>query len=395
MGLLKILFIILFISSYPLGEVTRRTFGDLAVSAIDVNVGLIILAWISTKILNKKKIKGELLKPICIFIFVMILSLLVNINKFTFIQLGISASYILRWVFYVALYFVVKDLDINFKKKLPYFMLGSGLLIILFGFIQYFFYPDLRNLRYLGWDEHLYRMFSSFLDPNFAGTFFVLYFLFAFTFFQKLKANKYKYLLICILILGSISILLTFSRSAYIMFLIGIGNLLIIKGQTKKLLFFIAIFALSLFLVPKLVLKSEGTNILRTASGEARLDSVNNALTIFKDNPILGVGFDSYRYAQKRYGFINENKGLIHSAAGTDNSFLFVLATTGVVGFLSFMYFLYKLIKLSSLKIKNSFALVLFASVISLSVNSFFINSLFFPQIMLWIWILAGLTEST
>ena len=57
-------------------------------------------------------------------------------------------------------------------------MLISGSLIVLLGFIQLMFYPALRNLYYLGWDEHLYRMFSTFLDPNFAGAFFVLFTLF-------------------------------------------------------------------------------------------------------------------------------------------------------------------------------------------------------------------------
>ena len=87
---------------------------------------------------------------------------------------------------------------------------------------------------------------------------------------------------------------------------------------------------------------------------------------------------------------------LVHSAAGTDNSFLFILATSGLIGLTAFLYFLYKVVSLSSSKLKkNYFSLVLFASIISLAINSLFINSLFFPQIMLWIWILAGLTEST
>lgn len=396
MGVLKVLFITLLLVFLPLGEITRITFGDGALTFIDIAVGAIALIWVCSKIINGERVNGKLFKAISIFILLLILSLVFNIGKLNALQIGVSASYILRWIAYASIYFIVKDLDVNFKKSLPYFMLVSGLLIILGGFMQYFLYSDLRNLRYLGWDEHLYRMFSSFFDPNFAGAFFVLFFLFIFIFFQKFKTEKYRYLLIIILILSLISILLTFSRSTYLMFLIGISSLLFVKGETKKLLFILTVFALGIFLVSKIVLKSEGTNLLRVASGEARLNSVNNALTILKDHPILGVGFDTYRYTQRRYGFINESKGLIHSAAGTDNSFLFVLVTTGVIGFISFIFLIYKIINLSRLKIKdNYFAVVLFASIISVSVDSFFINSLFFPQIMLWIWMLVGLTEST
>lgn len=398
MGLLKVLFITLLLVFYPLGEITRIIFGDAAITFIDITVGLISAVWLFLKFLNHKKINGYLLKPILIFISILILSLFVNFNELNHYQILISASYVLRWVIYVSIYFVIKDLNLNFKKVIPYFMLVSGLFIILGGFMQYFLYPDLRNWRYLGWDEHLFRMFTwTFLDPNFAGTFFALYFLFVFEFFQNIKRKtNYKYILLAILVISFISILLTFSRSAYLMFIIGISSLLIVKKQVKLLFLILIVFSLNVFVLSKSVLKSEGTNILRTASGEARLDSINKAVTIFKNNPILGVGFDSYRYAQGRYGFINEDKGLIHSAAGTDNSFLFVLVTTGIIGFLGFLYLLYKIINLVNFKIKtNYFSLILFASIISLSVNSFFINSLFFPQIMLWVWILAGLTEST
>ena len=398
MDLLKVLSITLLLVFYPLGEITRITIGDAAVTFIDIAVGSIVIIWVFYKALNKQKIRGQLLKPILIFISILILSLIVNANKLSISQILISASYILRWVVYVSMYFVIKDLDLNFKRGLPYFMLTGGALIIIGGIIQYFLYPDLRNLYYLGWDEHLYRMFTwTFLDPNFAGAFFVLYFLFVFEFFGNLKKKtNYKYILIGILALSLISIILTFSRSAYLMFFVGISSLLVIKKQIKLLIIIVMISALGFLVVSKATLKSEGTNLLRSASGEARLDSMNNAITIFKDKPILGVGFNSYRYVQREYGFVKEDKMLVHSAAGTDNSFLFILATSGLIGLTAFLYFLYKVVSLSSSKLKkNYFSLVLFASIISLAINSLFINSLFFPQIMLWIWILAGLTEST
>lgn len=395
MGLLRVLFITLLLVFYPLGEITRITFGEAAVTLIDITTGLIVFVWLFTKISSGEKLCGKLLKPIVIFISILALSLIFNSTKLNPTQIAVSASYILRWGMYASMYFVVKDLDFNFKKGLPYFMLASGFLIIIGGFIQYFIYPDLRNLYYLGWDEHLYRMFSSFLDPNFAGAFFVLYFLFVLVFFQKIKLKNYRYVLITILILSLVSILLTFSRSAYIMFFVGVLSLMSIKKQ-RKLFFLIVIFSVGIFLTSKMVFKSEGTNLLRTASGNARLDSIGNAVVIFKDNPIFGVGFNSYRYAQKRYGFINEDKRLIHSGAGTDNSFLFILATTGIVGFLGFLYLLYKIFNLANRMIKkNQYALILFVSILSLGVNSFFVNSLFFPSLMLWVWILAGLTEST
>ena len=37
-----------------------------------------------------------------------------------------------------------------------------------------FVYPDLRNLWYLGWDPHYYRVFATLLDPNYVGILLVL-----------------------------------------------------------------------------------------------------------------------------------------------------------------------------------------------------------------------------
>lgn len=395
--LLKVLFITLLLVFYPLGELTRISFGDVAVTFVDFTIGLIVLIWLFSKVLNHEKVRGKLFKPIAIFVSVLIFSLAVNTNKLNLSEVGISASYILRWIVYASMYFVVKDLDLNFKKGLPYFMIAGGALIVGGGFIQYFLYPDLRNFYYLGWDEHLYRMFGSFLDPNFVGAFFVLYLIFSLTFYMNLKNSlKFKHFLTVIILLTLISIILTFSRSAYIMLAITLLTLFILKKNIKVFLGIILTFVVGIILLSKMVLFSEGTNLLRIASAEARLDSVKNALTIFKDNPVLGVGFNSYRYAQRRYGFVNEDKMLVHSAAGTDNSFLFILATSGLIGLSAFLYLLYNISNLSYSKIKkNYFALVLFVSIISLGVNSLFINSLFFPQLMLWIWIVAGLTENT
>ena len=80
----------------------------------------------------------------------------------------------------------------DFKSLVKKLIIFIGIFIVGLGFIQFLFYQSLRNLFYLGWDEHLYRMFSIFLDPNFAGAFFVLYyFLFVLNILiDSLKINK-------------------------------------------------------------------------------------------------------------------------------------------------------------------------------------------------------------
>lgn len=395
MDLLKKIFIVSLLIFYPLGEIARFTFSDAAITAADLGVFLLVILWLFNFILKKRKIDHyytSILVPILIFVFSALISLLVNFTSLNFSELLVSSLYLIRWIFYALLIFVVKEFDEQFKRKIIYLMLLGGGLIILGGYVQYFLYPDLRNLYYAGWDEHLYRMFSSFFDPNFAGSFFTLYFILALGLFFKSKQK----IMIAVLALSVIAILLTFSRSAFIMFFVGSFIFLLLQKQKKLIAGLVLLFVLSFILVSKTGLQSEGTNLLRTASAGARVDSLKNAITIFKDHPVFGVGFNSYRYAQRSYGFINEEKRPIHSGAGTDNSFLFVLATTGIFGFIAFLFLIYKILAFSYVSAsKNPIALVLFVSLISLLFNSLFINTLFYPFIMMWIFLLIGITENS
>ena len=85
-----------------------------------------------------------------------------------------------------------------------------------------------------------------------------------------------------------------------------------------------------------------------------------------------------------------------NSGAGIDSSFIFVLATTGVVGFGLFLIgFLGPLAKLA--KGPSAFpaekSLYYISLIVGLGVSSQFINSLFYPQIMYLFFLLLALFE--
>lgn len=398
MGILEKLFIVL-ILFFPLGEITRFYIGKgIAVSLNDLIVLLVFSLWIIISFWQKKRPNYKFKKIVIIFSVVGLFSLILNrtLNSEEFL---ISSSYLLRWVMYSGLYFVISGFSLVSKKRILNVLFFSSILMILGGYVQYFFYPDLRNLYYLGWDEHLYRMFSSFLDPNFAGTIFVLYFILTggMLLHSILEKNRKK-----MFIFGAIglitlpAIFLTYSRSALIMFIVSVCVFLIISGKKKIIAGLAIIVFLIIFILPK-TFQTEGTNFLRTASVEARFDSSQTALVIFKNNPIFGVGFNAYRYAQTKGGFAAKNDES-HALAGTDNSFLFVLATTGIVGLASYLFLWKEIFKIANIKSKNkyqkSLSIVLISSTIGLFVGALFINSLFYPFIMEWMWILIGATEN-
>jgi O-antigen ligase len=314
-----------------------------------------------------------------------------------FEKAAISSMYLIRFTFYSLLYFVFKEFDPAFKRKASYVLLFSGFVTVLIGYIQFFLYPSLRNLYYLGWDEHLYRMFGTFLDPNFAGAFYALFFIFSLTFLRDFleKENYIKKILFTFISLSALgAVFLTYSRSALVMLFVSLFSFLILVKQKKLLLVFAGVIILLIALSPK-SFQTEGTNILRVTSSQARLKTVDQALSIIKENYVYGVGFNAYRYAQNEKGLNNIEWKVTHSGAGTDNSFLFAAATTGIVGLFVFILLLLKLLKLGVVNLKkNDYSLALIAVTLGLIVCAFFINSLFYVLILEWIFLIAALTES-
>ena len=389
MDLLKIL-IPLFFVSFSLGEIARIQFPN------SITVGLFDISVVSLSfyILAKtRKSKFTLKIPIILFILISLFSLGINFRRYELDQFLIGSLYLLRWIAYTGVYFSATSLSDKGKKYTLRFMMLSGIFIVFFGYLQFLFYPSLRNLYYLGWDEHMHRMFSTFLDPNFAGVVFVLFFVFFYVFKEKFISNRLLSSLILLLTFGAI--ILTYSRGAYLMFVVCALIYSILVRQWKVVAGVVLVFTI-LFIILSPRFYIENTNLLRVASATQRLESSKQALAIFNKNP-LGVGFNTFRYAREKYGFKDLSLfGPSHSGAGVDNSMVLILVTTGVPGFLVYVYLIYKIFRIGFFNLKkNKMGLVLLVSLGGLLVNSLFINSLLYSFTMAWIFLLAGLTENT
>jgi hypothetical protein len=391
MALLKY-FLPFFFIIIALGEILKvRLVSAVTIGTIDFAVAFLLLIWV----IGFKKEKYFLRKALILFVVAAIFSLLININNYSSNQLVVSALYILRFIVYASMYFVFVDLGKKYKTLIPRCMFLVGFIVLVIGFLQYLFFPSLQDLHYLGWDKHMYRMFSTFLDPNFAGAFFVLIFIFAFILRDKIFPQRYTKFVYIFLIFNFIAIILTYSRGALLMLLVSVITYSALTKNWKLTAgMFVSFVIIFLVLSPKF--HFEGTNLLRFASVEARIESSKTALNIWSDNP-MGVGFNAYRYAREKYGEKDNSRFFpSHAGAGVDNSFIFVLVTSGVLGFGAYIYLLYKMLRLGIDNIKkNKFALVLVVSLIGLMANAMFINSLFYSFIVLWIFILAGFTESS
>jgi len=385
---IKLLFLVLFIV-FPFGQLTRLPLGTPGVNLYlhDLIIGLILLVWLGQYFLKKKKFKRPLLtKPIIGFASVAFFSLLLATFQRQPNEILTGSLYLVRWLAYSGIYFVVYE-NTWLHGYMVKWLLGAGVISAILGLLQYIFLPDTRFLYYSGWDEHYYRVIGTFLDPGFTGMIYVLVLILLINVYwenflkkKSLFTIHYSLFTICYLAMA-----LTYSRATYLAYIVGVGVIAWFKKSWKFFTLAFLIMVVTIFLLPRP--GGEGVKLERRSSVKARAENYKYGLNIIKDYPLLGVGFNFYRYAQRDYGFLKEDWQTSHAGAGVDSSLLFVLATTGVVGFIAYSWLLY-LILMYDVRIE------VWSTVLALVSHSFFNNSLFYPWIMLWLWILLATKEN-
>lgn len=385
-GVLKIYYVLFLFLAF--GVVISFSFQN-GVRLYPYDLPVLIISPISVLYLWRLRRKLADVKYLLLFLLTGFLGLFFFLSSVT--ELLDSLAYLVRIALYLLLAVPILFFSKTEIKKVSKVIVLSGLLFVLLGFMQYVFYNDLANLYYLGWDRHLYRFFSTFLDPNFAGIYVVLLFVTTLLYIQMYgpkKKAKWMLLVVCLYVSA---IFLTYSRTTYIMFLVTIS--LYISFFNKKLVaVFLILFFTALILLPK-NFGGEGVNLLRTSSIFARLEASEVAYTIFIKNPVLGVGFNAFKFAQLREGVLPLQQINSHAASGVPNSYLLTLATTGVVGFFFLARFIFHILKSLLHDVKeNIFARGAFSILIGILVASLFENALFYSPILIFLIILATIS---
>lgn len=389
MDILTITVSAVFFLLFPLGEIATISLGHgIRINPLDIGAMLITCVSIIFFFFHKKPLP-KLFVWLGIFIATCILSLVTNIFVLSFHELTIAFLYFFRFVIYTGSILTLWQVSLQKKLLVLYSLFIGSILLLVLGYGQYFFFPSLRGLTYEGWDPHLYRMFGTFLDPNFFGSFLVLFILLSL--YLSIEKKKYKVFFMGVTFLAIVGLFLTFSRSAYIALGVGVVTFLFYKGYKRKIIeSLLILFIIGAIVVFLLARQSEGTNLFRTASTAARFNNLFRAGKIIQDNPLFGVGFNAYKYAQHREGFIGgvgwEDS---HSSNGVNNSYLFVWATTGIIGLIAFLLFLWRVF--AACLQKKIYGSLVFASFAAICVNAFFENSFFYPFILLWLFTLLGL----
>ncbi len=367
---LQNIFIFLFLIVFPFGQIIRIGI----IHPVDVVVGL---AAIYT-IFNKLE-KPEVFKYFNNFIVVAIFSWIFSLFIFREVAVLYGLLYLLRLVAYFYFLIYVWNFASNKINRdlLVNSLLSLSLISALFGWIQYFWVPDMKPFFTFGWDEHLFRLVGTFLDPTFLGLIIVFGIL--------ISIFKKKWLFVFFLI---ISLAFTYSRASYLALFSG----LIVSGfyqkNIKNVLFIL--FGLGVLIAILPTSKNPTIQLFRSFSAIARVDNYKETLTVFKKSPIFGIGYSNVCMARNK--FIALESFSSHACSGSDSSLLLILATTGVVGLVSFFYLIFKI--RSFLKSDSQFP-ILYSCFLALMVHSIFSNSLFYPWIMGYMVILLGVSLRT
>ncbi|HUW21962.1 MAG TPA: O-antigen ligase family protein [Candidatus Bathyarchaeia archaeon] len=398
-------FLYIFLVAFPFGQLTRIRLPLLPVEVrvylTDVSLILLLVSWLLWHLSAKIRIRfSSLIGPILAFFAVGFLSLLANISRLSIKETLVSSLYLIRWLVYAGLYLSIFDLNHQVKMKsflthrLKLYLMVLSVTVAFFGLVQYLLWPDLRTFEAANWDPHYYRVVSTFLDPGFTGLILVFGLILIISFFAQASFVNKKKILIFAAVIIYLSFALTYSRTSYLAYLVAAG---IIAWKKRSFRFFglaFIILLLTIVILPRP--GGEGVRLERWASIEARIKNWQQATEIFLDHPLLGVGFNAYRYAARDYGFLGHDWQENHAGAGSDSSLLLVLATTGLPGLVTYLWLWLGIFNLIRRKEKNKpgqFGLFILATLAALGVHSFFLNSLFYAWIMAWYWMMIVILE--
>lgn len=362
------------------GQLIKLPIGFGGVTLLDTMI-IILSFYALFKLKFHLKKSPQFIITAIVFILVAIISLALTPLHLQFSEYLISFFYIVRFSFYILFALLIYSGSFgNFQKQISNIYVYSGVGLAILGLLQFIFLPDLSFLTKWGWDPHYLRTVSTFLDPNFAGAFFTLTLILL---SQNLSLTKRFNSILFILVY--LALLTTFSRSSYLMFLISGISLAFLKKSKNLisqviLLFIILLIGFQFYTH----LVSKPRNIDREQSASFRLNTWQQGGQLFQNYPLLGVGFNAYRYALEEFKLGDEQFLKSHGASSNDSSLLFVAATTGILGLSCYLLFLGSLLRMA---FKDNF--ILAASILGLLAHSLFANSLFFPPILLWILLIA------
>lgn len=286
----------------------------MGINLIFLLLNLIPLIGKDTSKLQKEKANYRYSKIIIIWTLFGAISALVNsfFYNYTGKELAYGGLYSIRLIFYIAYtviaikYLILQGVTLTRFIKT---MVGSYLIVAIFGFIQLAIWPNAMDFyRFLSKfgvyllnpDPHVNRLISTYLDPNFLGSILLIPIGICVAFVFESK-RKYKWIITLIVLL--VADFLTVSRSGilglvlFIVIFLGLSS--IHRGKSKNIVINIKIFfsTLTIFLSLPIIYSFINNSriferILGVASDPsalARISSWNRKNIFYLSNEMIAI----------------------------------------------------------------------------------------------------------
>ncbi|MGI5840850.1 MAG: O-antigen ligase family protein [Patescibacteria group bacterium] len=341
------------------GQLLRFQLFSVSFPALD----LAILTLFITNIISLRTSKNLKIhnKPFLVFLVFTWLTYTTNLIRSNHLSLT-SLFYLLRLNLLLSFFIFPLNKNIFTKKALGFLSL---ILIssIIFGLLQYFFWPDFTYFDSLQWDPHLYRLVGTFFDPTFTALIFLIFLIFIFLKKQTITP---------LVAFSYIGLALTYSRSSLLAFLLAFTYIALKTKKSRIFIISFIVFLITIFSLPRM--PGEGTKLERTSSIIAKIENYKEAFTLIPKSPVLGIGYNNISY------YRSNTEPNSHSKNAFDSSLINILVTTGIIGLSLFLLGLYTYFQKTDLTHQTI--------LIALVFHSLFANSLFYPWCLILLFLI-------
>lgn len=393
------------------GMLIRIPVGGAGILLTDIFVPMYAVIWGLQKVLIERTIyKSSFLIPGMAFGVFAFLTFWFGSFELETSEKLVSFAYLVRFVSIIifglsAKEFYQKEQNLFLKR-----LLSICLVVVILGFVQFFVFPDLSRFAEEGkWDPHVGRLLGSWMDPNFMAGFmsFMLPVTCGILYYARTIQTQHKKRLIFLSTLGvllfGMALFFTFSRSGYLAAAFGMSLFFLIRDP-KALLIGIIVLSIGVASNDRAqeridgLVQSIASVMLQDSdaldpTANLRVESWRKSLTLFEEHPLIGIGYNTYRYKAAKEGIVDPS---FFSSGGSDSTLLNILITTGVFGLLIFLWFYGKLFFLHFFKYfknYNPLHLGFSSGLVAILVHSMFTNSILFPLIFIVIMSVAGVLD--
>jgi hypothetical protein len=339
--------------SFFIGQIFRLNLFRISFPLIDISIVLLSIYNLIHHFKNKSlKITNKYFFYFCLYSWIL---LLFSYFRFQIFSLN-SLFYLIRLTCLLSLFIFPLKIEQKQQSLFYLFIIAN----IIFGFIQYFFWPNFTYFDINQWDPHLYRLVSTFFDPTFTGLIYLLFFI-------KIYFDKkipYRWFL---LVITYLAIALTYSRSTYLSFIVVFAFISFSTKKIRPFLISLIVVTITIFCLPRH--PGEGTKLERNSSIIAKIENYQEAFSLFTKHPLLGTGYNNLSQ------FRQNNNPQSHANSGFDSSILTLLTSTGIIGTSLFVFGIKKHYQSKALYQKTLIWIIL--------IHSLFANSLLYPWTLL------------